>query len=51
MTSEGEARDVMQAGDTDGDFLDSFNWNTCSALAGMHLSCSWKRFFFGVQDD
>lgn len=46
MTSEGEARDVMQAGDTDGGFLDSFNWDTCSTLAGTHLSRSWKSVLF-----
>lgn len=47
MTSEGAVWDAMQAGDTDGDFLDSLNWNTCSTLAGMYLSCCWKSVLFG----
>lgn len=44
MTSEGEAQDVIQVEDTDRDFLDSYNWNTCVTLAGgegMHLLCNW----------
>lgn len=47
MTSEAAVWDAMQAGDTDKDFLDSLNWNTCSTLAGMYLSCCWNSVLFG----
>lgn len=46
MTSEGEARDVMQARDTDGDFLDSIIGTHAQLWQGCICRVDGRDFFF-----